>query len=138
MLKRILSLALMAALMNVAGVASLRAAPQDDKEAALVAKMRSNILKLGVGPKANVELKLNDGTKHKGYIIEVHDEHFMVVNRKTNVISTINYRDIKQIRGKNDLTAARIGLDVVKGAAVVAGVVGALMLVVYLSMRGEG
>ena len=137
MLKRILSLTLVAGLMNVAGVASLRAAPQDDKEAAVVARMRSHILRLGVGPKTNVELKLNDGTRHKGYIIEAHDDYFMVVDRKTNVINTINYRDIKQIRGKNDLTAARIGLDVVKGAAVVAGVVSGLMLVVYLSMRGS-
>ena len=136
MLKRVLSLMLMAALLNVVGLTALRAAPQDDKEAAIVAKMRENIQKLGIGPKANVELKLHDGTRRKGYIIEAHDNHFMVVDRKTNAISTINYRDIKQIKGKNELTATKIGLTVVKGVAVVAAVAGISTLLLYFIARG--
>lgn len=136
MLTRILSLTLMAALMNVAGVATLRASPQDDQEAVVVATMRQNIQKLGIGPKANVELKLHDGSKRKGYIIETHDHYFMVVDRKTNVISTVNYRDIKRIKGKNELTAAKIGVTVVKGVAVIAAVAGIATLLLYVLARG--
>ena len=136
MLKSVLSLVLVLGLMNVAGLASLRAAPQDDKEAAVVARMRENIQKLGVGPEANVELKLRDGTRRKGYVIEAHDTYLMVVDRKTNAVSTINYRDIKQIKGKNELTAAKVGVTVVKGVAVVAAVAGIATLFLYLIARG--
>ncbi len=66
MFKKIVSLVLIAGLMNVAGIALAYA--KEDKEACFTEQVKKGISKLGTGEVTQVEVKLRDKTKLKGYI----------------------------------------------------------------------
>ncbi|MDQ3712163.1 MAG: hypothetical protein M3388_08100 [Acidobacteriota bacterium] len=118
MFKKILSFALIVLLLNVVGVSS--AYSQEDKQARAIEKVRENVRKLGVGEAAQIEIKLLDGRKIKGYIRETSEDSFVVVDAKTSAAATVDYSQVKQIKGRNRLTAAKVGLTIVKGVAIVA------------------
>ena len=78
--------------------------------------------KLGTGTDARVEVKLKDGKKLKGYISQINDESFTVVEDKTGVATEIPYPQPKQIKGNNLSTGATI--------AIAAGIVFAIILII--------
>ena len=139
MFKKILSFALIVLLLNVIGVSSAHS--QEDKQARAIEKVRENVRKLGVGEAARVEVKLLDGRKIKGYIRETNEDSFVVVDAKTSAAATIDYSQVKQLKGKNRLTATKVGLEIVKGVAifavvgVVATVASAVLLHILLKPR---
>ncbi len=45
-------------------------------------KVKAEIAKLGTGSDARVKIKLKDGTKIKGYIMEAGENQFVVMNSK--------------------------------------------------------
>jgi len=103
--------------------------------------VRESVRKLGVGEAARVEVKLLDGRKIKGYIREANDNSFVVVDEKTSATTTIDYSQVKQLKGRNRLTAAKVGLEIVKGVAIfaivgaVATVASAILLHILLKPR---
>ena len=135
MFKKICCLVLIGLLTNVVGLTSVYAGSQDDKQAAVIDKVRENVRKLGTGKEARLEVKLTDGTKHKGYIVEARAEDFVVLDSKTAANTTISYRDVSEIKGSNRLTAAKVGVTVVKGVAVVAAVAAAATLFGFLLLK---
>ncbi|MCA1601704.1 MAG: hypothetical protein LC776_08710, partial [Acidobacteria bacterium] len=84
-LKRMLAIMLTGMLLTMAvgfgpvNAQSVQDAVQDNPRAA---KVRGDVLKLGVGEKAGVEVKLRDNRKLKGYIAEASEDSFTVVNSK--------------------------------------------------------
>src|SRR5205085_7714280 len=54
-----------------------------DEKAAPAAKVKAGIARLGTGPQARVEVKLRDGTRLKGYVSELGDDHFVLMDSKT-------------------------------------------------------
>lgn len=42
------------------------------------------ISKLGIGQEAKIKVKLKDGTKIKGYITEMSESQFVIIDSKTN------------------------------------------------------
>lgn len=118
MFKELLSFALIVLLLNVIGISS--AYSQEDKRVLAIEKVRENVRKLGVGEAAQIEVKLLNGRKIKGYVRETSEDSFVVVDAKTNEAANVDYLQVKQVKGKNQLTAAKVGLTVVKGVAVVA------------------
>ena len=68
MLKKLFSAIVAVLVFNLATVSY--ASGSTEKEAKLIAKVRTNILKLGTGPDARIEMKLKDGSKLKGYVKE--------------------------------------------------------------------
>jgi uncharacterized protein Veg len=130
MLRRLLSLVLAGLLVSVGGAVHARS--QGDEQARRIEKIKQSVCRLGVGKDARVEIKLQDGRKLKGYIRETTDNSFSVVDEKTGTVTSVNYSDVLQLKGKNHLTAAKVGINVAKGVAIVAGVAAAFTLLMYI------
>jgi hypothetical protein len=71
-------------------------------------KIRTQILKLGIGEEASLEVRLKDKTKLKGYISEAGDDHFVLVEAGTNRQVTIPYHQVQQGKGHNLNTGVKV------------------------------
>jgi uncharacterized membrane protein len=132
MFKRTLSVALVAALLSVAGPSPASAAgskSKAEKEAVFVAKLKESVARLGTGTAARVEVKLRDKTKLKGYVSEVGDEGFSVVDSKTGTATRVAYPQVQKVKGHNLTTGAKVAIAL---GAVVA------VLVIWLVMENYG
>ena len=91
-------------------------------------KAKSNVAKLGVGSKARATIKLNDGTKVKGYVYSAGDEDFVIRDRKTDAPTTVRYSEVKSVDDNRGHSTARNVLIIVGvGAAItVAAIFGAI------------
>ena len=94
------------------------------------------MFKLGLVKRPGIEVKLNDGTKLKGYIREATDSNFTVVDKK-GITTTVTYSQVAQLKGKNGITAAKVAIAAAKGVGIVAAVAGACLLFVYIFARGS-
>jgi hypothetical protein len=95
-----------------------------EKEARFAEKVKAGILKLGTGPEARIEVRLRDKRKLKGYITEVGNDHFAVTDPKNGATEMISYSQVKQVKGNNLSTGAKIAI----GVAIIAGIL-ALIIV---------
>ncbi|MGH9949703.1 MAG: hypothetical protein ACRD6X_21250 [Pyrinomonadaceae bacterium] len=125
MLMRVLWFTLSLLFLNLAITPSILASGNSEKEAKFAEKVKLNIRKLGTGKDTNVKLKLRDGTKIKGYVTEVSDEEFVVVESNTGQTVTVSYTSVKQVRGNNLST----------GVTILIGI-GVLILVIILVSQG--
>lgn len=113
MFKKILSLMLVALLIQLASVTPASAkTKEENKQAQRTEKVKAGIAKLGVGEMARVKVKLQDGTKLEGYVSEVSNENFVVMGTKTGATVTVAYPQVKQVKGNNLSTGARIAIGV--------------------------
>ena len=122
MLKRTLSFILIGLILNLAFYSTVNANANPEKEAKFALKVKNAIAKLGSGTEVRVEVKLRDKTKIKGYVSDVRENSFVVVDSKTGTSSEIPYPQVKSIKGKNNLTGEQI--------AAIAGFVILIFLVV--------
>jgi len=104
MLKKILSLMLIG---SIALTANANA-----KEAAATEKVKAAIAKLGTGPSAQVQITLRDKNKLKGYIKEANEDHFVLVSENTGATTEIAYPQVKQVKGHNLSTNAKVAIGV--------------------------
>ena len=118
MLRRILSLALAASLLGVAGAKPAYADSKAEKEARFAEKVKAGISRLGTGTEARVELKLRDKRKLKGYISEAGADGFSVVDAKTGVATTVTYPQVQKVKGHNLSTGAKIAIGLGVAVAV--------------------
>ena len=115
---------------------SLLAAPaalartKAEKEAALAAKVKAGVAKIGAGKDAEISVKLRDRTKLKGYISRIEEDAFVITDARTGVENRVAYGDVTQAKGHNLSTGAIIAL-----AAGVA--VGVTLLVIYLMIKAN-
>ncbi|HLL72015.1 MAG TPA: hypothetical protein VK363_11310 [Pyrinomonadaceae bacterium] len=112
MLKKVLSLALAALLINAAGASPVFASPKAEKEARFIEKVRTGIGRLGTGTQARIEVKLRDRRKLKGYVGEAGAESFVVVDAKTGAATTVPYSQVGQVRGNNLSTDVQLAIGV--------------------------
>ena len=117
MFKKLVSLFLIALLINLVGMTSVYAASKEEQQARLAAKVKANVLKLGTGEAARVKVKLRDDTKLEGYISAADEEGFTVTDRKTAKATTVGYPQVKSVKGNNLSTGAKIAIGVGIGAA---------------------
>jgi hypothetical protein len=132
MLKKVLSLILVALVLNLVGIHSVNGNPGQGSDARQIEKVKENIHRLGTGPAARLDVKLQDNRKLKGYIKEAGEDNFVVVDEKTGSTSTVDYSQVKQIKGRNHLTATKIGINIAKGVLIVAGVAAAFTLLALI------
>ena len=118
MLKKLVSIALVGVLLSVASSFPVLADSKSDKEARAIERVRDGILELGTGEDARVEVKLHDRRKLKGYISESGTESFVLVGAKDATATTIPYSQVKQVKGHNLSTGARIAIGVAVAIAV--------------------
>jgi small nuclear ribonucleoprotein (snRNP)-like protein len=112
MFKKFVILSLTILVINLSLCPSAFAGTKDEKEARFARRLKAKIAKLGIGKDARVEVKLKDGTKIKGYITEVNDDDFSVMNEKTNSETNIPYPQTKQVKGNNLSTGVKIAIGV--------------------------
>lgn len=129
MLKRCVSLALVTALLCSFGGVPALAASRAEKEARQAEKVRQGILKLGVGPEAQVRVKLRDKTALAGYVSRAGEDSFVVTDARTGVATAVPYPQVKTVKGNNLSTGAKIAIGV--------GIVAAVVLVIVLVVRAK-
>jgi len=112
MFKKILSFLLIVLMINVVGVSSAYAGSKEEKEARFTERVKQNVSKLGTGTEARVEVKLRNKTKLKGYISQINENSFTVVDEKTGNASEVPYPNAKQVKGNNLSTGVKIAIGI--------------------------
>ncbi len=130
MFKRSFTMMLSILVLNLAfGATAFGETTKEEKAAKQAEKVKANIAKLGTGTDARVEVKLKDGTKLKGYVSQINESSFVVMNDKTATPVEGSYPATKQVRGNNLSTAAKIAIGV--------GIAAAIIAILYLSARSN-
>jgi small nuclear ribonucleoprotein (snRNP)-like protein len=109
-LKKYVTIALCVLVVNLASAAQLSLIGKPENDTRFVQKVKTSIAKLGTGPAARVSVKLRNGTKLKGYISEISDDQFVVMDSKTNTAVPIPYPQVKQVKGNNLSTGVTIAI----------------------------
>lgn len=60
--------------------------------------VKTQISKLGTGPKAAVRITLKDKRKMQGWLSLVADEHFSLTDEKTGSANEIRYADVSSVK----------------------------------------
>lgn len=98
MLKRTISFALAAALLLAAAARPAHARPQGEKEARRVEKLKECAEKFCRRGARRVEVRLKDGRKLKGRVVETAETDFVLADAKTGTESTVRYEEVKQFK----------------------------------------
>ena len=122
MLRKILCLVLAGLLINTVSVGAAYADSKEGRQARFAEQVRAGIAQLGTGTDARVEVKLQDRTKLKGYLSEVTGEHFVVTDAKTGATTRVAYPQVRQVKGQNQWSGARVALGIALAAAILIGV----------------
>jgi len=130
MLKHLISVLTVVSLLVTSFLSEVAsAATKAEKEAKQVEKVKRQVAKHGVGEKVIVELK--NKQKVNGFVSKIEEDSFVVTDRKTQVSTTLGYRDV-----------AYLGTPMSKGAKVawIVGIsVGVFVLVIgILASMGWG
>jgi len=129
MIKKCMALVLVCSLLQIASIVAL-AKTNPESEAQNIAKLRTAILSLGVGPNAHIKIKLRDKTKVEGYLKEANDDHFVIADSRTKTDRSLTYPQVQSVHGNNLSTGAKI--------AIVAGAVtGAVLLTLFFLYHGH-
>lgn len=118
MFKKSFAIILACLLVQMLCVQPATAKSKEEKQAQLTQKVKTGILKLGVGRDARVEIKLQDKTKLAGYISEVKDDSFIITDPKTSATTTVAYSDVTQVKGHNLSTGSKIAIGIGIGVAI--------------------
>jgi len=118
MIKKIVSFILAVLLLNV-GMGTVYAKTNAEKETRYAEKVKQAITKLGTGETAVVKIKLRDKMKLEGFISAIGDDSFVVTDGKTGVTTTVAYPQVKQVKGNNLSTGAKIAIGLGIAIAVV-------------------
>lgn len=133
MLKKILALSVSLLVVNAVAVnVYAKSKSKQESQAAQIEKIKDAVYKLGIGPEARVEVKLVDGRKFKGYIKDSGNDNFVVVDKKIGAEITVDYSQVKEIKGRNGLTAAKVAINVGKAALIVTGVAAAFTFLAFI------
>lgn len=114
MLKKLVVMLLVGLMSNLAVFAD-----GGKKEKAFAEKVKTEVAKLGTGTDAKVRVTLKNGSKVKGYVKEVTDEGFVVINEKTDAAVEVSYSQAKQVKGNNLSTGAKIAIGIGIAVAVI-------------------
>lgn len=121
MFKKYLTLILTILVINLSLGATAFAETKEEKTNKFAEKVKTNIAKLGTGRDAQVEVKLKDKTKLRGYIGEAGGNGFSVIDAKTGAATKVLYPQVRQVKGNNLSTGAKvaIGLGILAAALAV-------------------
>ncbi len=109
MLKQIILIGLVGLVINLSFSSTALANPT--KDAKFAEKVKTNIVKLGVGQDARVKVKLKDGTKLKGHVSQVDETSFFVTNETNGETTEVSYQQVKQVKGNNLSTGVKIAIS---------------------------
>jgi sRNA-binding regulator protein Hfq len=108
----------MALLLHSAGAMQLSIAAQTTQDTSRVEKVKGDVAKRGTGKKARVKVKLQNGSKLKGYITQAGEDSFTLTDSKTKQATTLAYRDVTQVKKQGGLSiVTMVGIGVAITAA---------------------
>ena len=128
MFRRLLSLALVSLLVIAVTSTSSLAQEQSVTDQTLAENVKLKVTKLGLGKRTRVEIKLKKNGKLKGYIGQIGENGFTVVDSKHGTVTPVPYSEVQQIK---DISRSWLAPAIIS-----ASTVGGLMLLVALSLRG--
>jgi len=111
-------------LLSASGFQSAGAQSLVDQQA--TEKIRTKVLKMGVGVNARVAVKLRDNNQLNGYISAADQDSFTVVERGSGSSKTISYADTQSVKKAGSGVSAKTLLIL---GAVAAGAAVTLMVV---------
>ena len=129
MFKNLLSVALGVLLLGMTTPVPSSAQSPREKEPQQADIIKARVTRLGMGRQARVEVKLKDNTKLKGYIGQIAEDKFALIDPKHGTVTPIPYDQVQQIKNTNYKGWYALGF----GAAIIGGV----MALVALSLRGS-
>ena len=118
MFKKSFCLVVICSIMMVMGGRVALVANATAKEDAHTEKVKAAIAKLGTGPSAQIEIKLRDKSKLKGYIKEANEDHFVIVSSATGSATEVAYPQVKKVKGNNLSTGAKVGIGIGVGIVI--------------------
>jgi hypothetical protein len=119
MFRKLVTLLIVALVINLAGARLAYADSKEEKQARFAEKVKADVLKLGSGESTRVKVKLRDQAKLEGYISDAGAETFTITNRKTGVATTVAYPQVKSVQGNNLSTGAKIAIGVGIAASII-------------------
>lgn len=92
-----------------------------------VEKIKAKVMKIGVG-RARVSVKLRNHMKPKGYIGQIGENGFSLVDPKSGTVTPVPYDEVLEVKNINRSELLRLGI--------VTGTVFGLMLLIAFAARG--
>jgi len=111
--RKLSSILLAGALALTGGATPAPARTWEEVRAALAAKMKDGITRLGTGEAAQVRLTLFDKSVLAGFIGEAGEQQFVLVRPEIELRWTIGYDEVEQLHGQN--IASGFGVSVGEG-----------------------
>ncbi|HWT03607.1 MAG TPA: hypothetical protein VN256_25385 [Pyrinomonadaceae bacterium] len=134
MLRKCLSLVLAGLLFQTtcaaAAVSARARAGGGGEDAKLAQKVKAGIYESGTVPEPRIKVKPRDKTTLEGYVESITKDSSVIAGAKTGAAMTVAYSEVKQVKGNNFSTGAKIGI----GAAIAAGIA----VIIVLATRGGG
>ena len=96
-----------------------------EKQNRFTEKVKAGIAKLGVGPDAQVQVKLRDKTKLSGFVSEANETSFVVTD-KSGAKTVVAYPDVTQVKGNNLSKGAKI--------VIIGGIVAGVLAIIYFAV----
>lgn len=112
MSKKLAALALAALVVCTQGAYAQDAAPSEEARAA--ARVKAEIEKRGEGER--VEVKLRDGKKVRGRVTLINDEHFTIIDPKTDAETEVRYAQVESVRNRLVSKRVKVASLVIVGA----------------------
>jgi hypothetical protein len=128
-MKRLLTMMVACLVVSAVSVRPVAASSNAEKQVRLAGKVKLGIQKLGSGSDTRVEVKLRDKTRLKGYISEISENEFVMTDLKTGASNKVAYADVKQVKGNNLSTGAKIAI----GVSVAAGLILLITILIILN-----
>jgi hypothetical protein len=111
-MKKLLTMMIACLVVSAVSARPIAASSRAEKEARFAGKVKLGVEKLGSGRDTRVEVKLRDKTRLKGYVSEIGNNEFVVTDVKTGASNKIAYADVKQVKGNNLSTGAKIAIGI--------------------------
>lgn len=112
MFRKYLGALLVALVLNLCLSVSVQARGGDPKTAKGAEKVKANIARLGVGSDSRIEVQLRDKTRLKGYVSQITENGFSVVDDRSGQETEIPYAQARQIKGNNLSTGVKVAITV--------------------------
>lgn len=105
---------------------SVFAQAQNDRDSRLALNIKNTVARVGTEPNRKIKVKLRDGTKLKGYITEIKDDYFALLDDKSGKIVSVQYSQAAEAKrdGLPKFATALIGGGVLIGGLLILTAVG--------------
>ena len=99
---------------------------QNDKDSRLVLNVKNTVAGVGTERNRKIKITLKDGTKLKGYITEIKDDYFALLDTKTGKVTSVQYSQVVEAKrnGLPTYAKALIGGGILAGSLIVLAVIG--------------